>query len=146
MCIVVTCNCHNLFICIFLNSLPKPNPCEYKTLCDGPVNSYMKPAAISRLKGQAQSASNKQIIGAGRPAESRSGSSLWASPPVFVQPNVSVKCSPFSEDWNRTETFANLNVGVHEGSLSMAHPGYQVLSDILFRLGLIANALTQCSS
>ncbi len=33
-----------------------------------------------------------------------------------------------------------------ESSLSVAHPGYQVLSDILFRLGLIANALTQCSS
>ncbi len=28
----------------------------------------------------------------------------------------------------------------------VAHPGYRVLSDILFRLGLIANALTQCSS
>ncbi len=28
----------------------------------------------------------------------------------------------------------------------MAHPGYQVLSDILFRLGLIATALTQCSA
>ncbi len=27
-----------------------------------------------------------------------------------------------------------------ESSLPMAHPGYQVLSDILFRLGLIANA------
>ncbi len=36
--------------------------------------------------------------------------------------------------------------GVHESSLPVAHPGYQVLSDILFRLGLIANALTQCSS
>ncbi len=33
-----------------------------------------------------------------------------------------------------------------ESSLHVAHPGYQVLSDILFRLGLIANALTQCSS
>ncbi len=33
-----------------------------------------------------------------------------------------------------------------ESSLPVAHPGYQVLSDILFRLGLIANALTQCSS
>ncbi len=30
-------------------------------------------------------------------------------------------------------------VGVHESSLSVEHPGYQVLSDILFRLGLIAN-------
>ncbi len=29
--------------------------------------------------------------------------------------------------------------GVHESSLPVAHPGYQVLSDILFRLGLIAN-------
>ncbi len=36
--------------------------------------------------------------------------------------------------------------GVHESSLRVAFPGYQVLSDILFRLGLIANALTQCSS
>ena len=27
-----------------------------------------------------------------------------------------------------------------ESSLPVAHPGYQVLSDILFRLGLIANA------
>ena len=39
---------------------------------------------------------------------------------------------------------------LHESSLPMAHPGYQVLSDILFRLGLIANAhsavLRQCSS
>ncbi len=33
-----------------------------------------------------------------------------------------------------------------ESSLPVAHPGYQVLSDILFRLGLIANALTQCSA
>ncbi len=33
-----------------------------------------------------------------------------------------------------------------ESSLPVAQPGYQVLSDILFRLGLIANALTQCSS
>ncbi len=33
-----------------------------------------------------------------------------------------------------------------ESSLPMAHHGYQVLSDILFRLGLIANALTQCSA
>ncbi len=33
-----------------------------------------------------------------------------------------------------------------ESSLPVAHPGYQVLLDILFRLGLIANALTQCSS
>ncbi len=32
--------------------------------------------------------------------------------------------------------------GVHESSLPVAYPGYQVLSDILFRLGLIANALT----
>ncbi len=29
-----------------------------------------------------------------------------------------------------------------ESSLPVAHPGYQVLSDIMFRLGLIANALT----
>ncbi len=29
--------------------------------------------------------------------------------------------------------------GVHESSLPVAHPGYQVLSDILFRLSLIAN-------
>ncbi len=29
--------------------------------------------------------------------------------------------------------------GVHESSLPVAYPGYQVLSDILFRLGLIAN-------
>ncbi len=29
--------------------------------------------------------------------------------------------------------------GVHESSLPVAHLGYQVLSDILFRLGLIAN-------
>ncbi len=36
--------------------------------------------------------------------------------------------------------------GVHERSLPVSHPGYQVLSDILFRLGLIANVLTQCSS
>ncbi len=36
--------------------------------------------------------------------------------------------------------------GVHESSVPVAHPGYLVLSDILFRLGLIANALTQCSS
>ncbi len=36
--------------------------------------------------------------------------------------------------------------GGHESSLPVAHPGYQVLSDILFRFGLIANALTQCSS
>ncbi len=36
--------------------------------------------------------------------------------------------------------------GGGESSLPMAHPGYQVLSDILFRLGLIANALTQCSA
>ncbi len=28
---------------------------------------------------------------------------------------------------------------VHESSLPVAYPGYQVLSDILFRLGLIAN-------
>ncbi len=28
----------------------------------------------------------------------------------------------------------------------MVHPGYQVLSDILFRLDLIVNALTLCSS
>ncbi len=33
-----------------------------------------------------------------------------------------------------------------ESSLPVAHPGYQVFSDILFRLGLIANALRQCSS
>ncbi len=33
-----------------------------------------------------------------------------------------------------------------ESSLPVAHPGYQVLSDILFTLGLIANALTQCSA
>ncbi len=33
-----------------------------------------------------------------------------------------------------------------ESSLPVAHPGYQVLSDILFRLGLIVNALTQCSA
>ncbi len=33
-----------------------------------------------------------------------------------------------------------------ESSLPVAHPGYQFLSDILFRLGLIANALTQCSA
>ncbi len=33
-----------------------------------------------------------------------------------------------------------------ESSLPVAHPGYQVLLDILFRLGLIANALTQCSA
>ncbi len=33
-----------------------------------------------------------------------------------------------------------------ESSLPVAHPGYQVLSDILLRLGLIANALTQCGS
>ncbi len=33
-----------------------------------------------------------------------------------------------------------------ESSLPVAHPGYQVLSDILLRLGLIANALTQCSA
>ncbi len=76
MYVVVTCK-GNLFICIFPNSLPKPNPCKYKTLCGGPVDSYMKPAAISRLKGQAQGPSNKlKSIGAGRPAESRSGSSL----------------------------------------------------------------------
>ncbi len=30
-------------------------------------------------------------------------------------------------------------IGVHESSLPVAHPGYQVLSDVLFRLGLIAN-------
>ncbi len=36
--------------------------------------------------------------------------------------------------------------GVHESSIPVAHPGYRVLSDILFRLGLIANGLTQCSS
>ncbi len=35
---------------------------------------------------------------------------------------------------------------ITESSLPVAHPGYQVLSDILFRLGLIANALTQCSA
>ncbi len=40
----------------------------------------------------------------------------------------------------------HLSLGVHESSLPVAHPGYQVLSDILFRLGLIANALTQWSS
>ena len=33
-----------------------------------------------------------------------------------------------------------------ESSLPVAHPGYQVLSDVLFRLGLIANYLIQCSS
>ncbi len=33
-----------------------------------------------------------------------------------------------------------------ESSLPVVHPGYQVLSDILFRLSLIAYALTQCSS
>ncbi len=38
------------------------------------------------------------------------------------------------------------NFGVHESSLHVAFPGYQVLSDILFRLGLIAYALTQRSS
>ncbi len=37
-------------------------------------------------------------------------------------------------------------IRVHESGLPVAHPGYQVLSDILFRLGLIANDLTQCSS
>ena len=31
---------------------------------------------------------------------------------------------------------------VHESSLSVVHPGYQVLSEILFRLAVIANALT----
>ncbi len=36
--------------------------------------------------------------------------------------------------------------GVHESSLPVAHLRYQVLSDILFRLGLVANSLTQCSS
>ncbi len=35
--------------------------------------------------------------------------------------------------------FPMMNVGVHESSLPVAHPGYQILSDILFRLGLIAN-------
>ncbi len=36
--------------------------------------------------------------------------------------------------------------GVHASSIPLAHPGYQVLSDILLRLGLITNALTQCIS
>ena len=40
---------------------------------------------------------------------------------------------------------STINEGVHESILAVAHPGYQVLSDILFGLGLIANALTQCS-
>ncbi len=43
-------------------------------------------------------------------------------------------------------TAYQLKQGVHESCLPVAHPGYQVLSDILFRLGLIANALTQYSS
>ncbi len=42
-------------------------------------------------------------------------------------------------------TTLNLNRG-GESNLPVAHPGYQVLSDILFRLSLIANALTQCSA
>ena len=33
-----------------------------------------------------------------------------------------------------------------ESSLPVAHPGDQVLADILFKPGLIANALTQCSA
>ncbi len=36
--------------------------------------------------------------------------------------------------------FSNVFTGVHESSLPVAHPGYQVLSDIWFRLGLIANS------
>ncbi len=36
-----------------------------------------------------------------------------------------------------------VNVGCNESSLPVVYPpGYQVLSDILFRLGLIANALS----
>ncbi len=34
-----------------------------------------------------------------------------------------------------------IDPGAHESSLPVAHPGYQVLSNILFRLGLIPNAL-----
>ncbi len=48
---------------------------------------------------------------------------------------------PYSGNWCFT-----IDEGVHESSLPVAHPGYQVLSDILFKLGVIANALTQCSS
>ncbi len=36
--------------------------------------------------------------------------------------------------------------GGTESSLPVAQPEYQALSDSLFRLGLIANALSQCSS
>ncbi len=50
-----------------------------------------------------------------------------------------------SQSWICT-FFLPMESGVHESSLPVAHPGYQVLSDILFRLGLLANALTQCSS
>ncbi len=48
-------------------------------------------------------------------------------------------------DSNQLHTDSNQSWGA-ESSLPVAHPGYQVLSDILFRLGLIANALTQCSA
>ncbi len=50
-------------------------------------------------------------------------------------------------DFDKIKSVCLLSIcGDAESSLSMAHPGYQVLSDILLRLGLIANALKQCSS
>ncbi len=55
---VVNCDLCNLFICIF-SQIRCWNKIRVNKLCGGPVTSYMKPAAISRQKGQAQSASNK---------------------------------------------------------------------------------------
>ena len=43
----------------------------------------------------------------------------------------------FSDDIQHYYFFDTM--GVHESSLPVAHPGYQVLPDILFRLGLLAN-------
>ncbi len=53
--------------------------------------------------------------------------------PVVGFPNVIVKHSRFFG-------------GCMRAASSRGAPGYQVLSDILSRLGLIVNALTQCSA
>ncbi len=52
----------------------------------------------------------------------------------------------YSNGWPLKTTARPRWQGGAESSLPVAHPGYRVLLDILFRLGLIANALTQCSS
>ncbi len=80
--------------------------------------------------------------------------------PIRIRAQIKIINFPFSKTRNRFVTSRNLSVkarvskkgffdtckGVHGSSLHVVFPGYQVLSDILFRLGLKANALTQCSA